>query len=186
MKKIIILVGGLALLLQAVPAMGDPTKPAKTKIFTQWCQERKSASAATKLTIDLLLKQAGTKNCKLANSKLTKLEHLDLSNSKISDLTPLASLTKLNALELSTNQISDLKPLTSLTKLRGLYLSANQVSDLKPLAGLTNLNWIHLTTNKISNIEPLSGLIQLTTLYLQHNQISEIMLAEKLIDRCKL
>jgi internalin A len=174
MKKIIILASGLAFLLQTMPTMAAPPQPAKTKTFTQWCQERNSVPAATKLTIDLLLKQADTQDCKQADAKLSILTELNLNDAKISDLQPLSSLTKLKSLDLTNNQIRDLKPIAGLTKLIGLGLGQNQISDLKPLAGLTKLTWLHLHQNKISNVKPLSGLSQLETLYLQYNQISDI------------
>ena len=64
------------------------------------------------------------------------LEHLDLRNTQVSDLSPLAGLTNLRYLYLSRTQVSDLRPLAGLTRLRYLYLSGTQVEDLSPLAGL--------------------------------------------------
>ena len=57
------------------------------------------------------------------------LKVLDLSHTKVSDLTPLAKLTNLTWLSLSHTQVSDFKPLAKLTRLEGLYLSHTQVSD---------------------------------------------------------
>ena len=58
MNRLTALVTGLTLLLQALPAMAISTQQSKPKTFAQWCQQRNSVPAATKLTIDLLLKQA--------------------------------------------------------------------------------------------------------------------------------
>jgi hypothetical protein len=58
MKKLIILVSGFALLFQSISATAAPLDQPKTKTFAQWCQEINSVPAATKLTIDLLLKKS--------------------------------------------------------------------------------------------------------------------------------
>jgi internalin A len=173
MKKIIVLVSGLTLLLQALPSSAIATQQSKPKTFTQWCQQRSSVPAATKLTIDLLLKKAGTKNCELANSKLNTLTELNLSEGGISDLKPLSGLTELTNLDLGSNKISDLKPLSGLTKLTDLILYNNKISDLKPLSGLTKLTHLNLNINKISNVKPLAGLSQLKIIYIQNNKISD-------------
>jgi internalin A len=75
---------------------------------------------------DILLKEAGTPNCVLADAKLSKLAGISLSNRQIVDLQPLADLTSLNILYLDSNQISDLNPLAGLSKLTSLYLNNNQ------------------------------------------------------------
>ncbi len=121
MKKVIALVSTLTFLLQVIPAMAIATQQSKLKTFTQWCQQKDSVPAATKLTIDLLLKQAGTKNCALADSKISSLTELNLSESGISDLKPLSGLTKLTILNLYNNKLSDLQPLSGLTKLIDLH-----------------------------------------------------------------
>ena len=99
MNKLTALVTGLTLLLQAFPAMAIATQQSKPKTFTQWCQQRNSVPAATKLTIDLLLKEADTQNCQQANSKLIRRGALDFSNKGISDLQPLSRLTNLENLD---------------------------------------------------------------------------------------
>ncbi len=106
--------------------------------------------------------------------RLTELKNLNLSDNRISDITPLAALTQLTSLELSHNQISDIAPLAALTQLTSLWLFGNQISDITPLAALTQLNELFLSGNQISDITPLTALTQLTSLWLSHNQISDI------------
>jgi internalin A len=67
--------------------------------FSQWCSLKNSLPAATKQTIDLLLKESGTKDCQLAESKLSSLTYLFLDRQNISDLSPLASLNNLSQLK---------------------------------------------------------------------------------------
>ena len=65
-----------------------------------------------------------------------KLLYLNLRNSSIVDVAPLAGLTKLNVLFLSGNNIVDVAPLAGLTKLETLFLSGNSIVDVAPLIGL--------------------------------------------------
>jgi internalin A len=143
-----------------------------SKLFTQWCEEKGTLPAASKLTVDLLLKEVDTEDCKLANTKLLKLNHLDLYHSKISNLEPLASLSNLTSLDLIGNQISDLKPLAGLSNLTYLALSENEISDVTPLAGLSNLTYLSLGNNQITDVKPLTSLINLTDLQLRDNKFA--------------
>jgi internalin A len=117
--------------------------------FTQWCLQKDSTSAAIRKTIDILLKKAGTSECQQADIKLSSLKKIDLYESNISDLSPLASFPKLEWLILSKNQISDLRPLSNLNALSHLFLSDNNISDLKPLSDL-KLSVLYLNNNPIS------------------------------------
>jgi internalin A len=206
MKKVIALISGLALSLQTLPVGAIATQQSKPKTFSQWCQQRNSVPEATKVTIDLLLKQAATQDCKQADSKLRNLTKLDLSgdgNSGIQDIQPLASLTNLTSLNLGFNQITDIKPLAGLTKLTMLSLSKNKISNLehnnivnlKPLSGLNKLISLRLgnpsmgydpsqmigkNSNKISDVKPLAGLINLTSLDLSYSMVNDISSLQKL------
>ena len=103
MKKLLFLSIGLTLLAQATLAS---TASAHSKSFAQWCQQKSSVPAATRHTIDVLLKQAGNNNCQAADSKLRSLPGLDLNSNKISDVKPLAGLSNLKYLHLQSNPIS--------------------------------------------------------------------------------
>ena len=103
MKKLLFLAIGLTLLVQATLVS---TASAQSKSFAQWCQQKSSVPAATRHTIDVLLKQAGTNNCQAADSKLRSLTDLRLDSNQISDIKPLAGLTNLTMLFLMKNPIS--------------------------------------------------------------------------------
>jgi hypothetical protein len=115
-------------------ASASPQQP-ESKSFETWCRQRKSVSAATRHTINILLKEAGSKDCKLVDRQLKTLITLDLS----------------------TNKIVDVKPLAGLTNLTGLGLYENQIIDVKSLAGLINLTELDLGNNPLA--EPLPGRI---------------------------
>jgi internalin A len=107
MKKILGLVSGLVLSFQAltVVAASSPQQP-KPKSFAGWCQQKKSVPADTRHTIDVLLKKAGTNNCKLADTTLRNPIALPLDSNKIVDVKPLAGLTNLTVLSLENNPIA--------------------------------------------------------------------------------
>jgi internalin A len=111
MKKVIALISGLVLSFQAslaylpeviVVAASPPQQP---KSFAEWCQQKESVPADTRHTVDVLLKEAGTNNCKQADTKFRNLTELALRYNPIIDVKPLAGLTNLTGLNLQINQI---------------------------------------------------------------------------------
>lgn len=96
---------------------------------------------------------------------------LHLSDTGISNLSPLSSLTSPDELwlYLNYNQISDLSSLSSLTNLMALYLRDNQISDVSPLASLTNLEILDLSNNLITDASPLDALPETTKVMLEGN-----------------
>jgi internalin A len=159
-------------LLGAEVAQTQPGKSRRT--FADWCRQKAALSPETKHTVDVLLKEAETTNCDVADQNLSLRSMLDLSDNKISDIKPLASLTNLELLSLNDNKISDIKPLASLTKLTFLTLDKNQLIDVKPLASLTNLTQLWLAKNQIIDVKPLASLTKLRVLHLSDNKIRDI------------
>jgi len=176
--------------LLALSGNGLSAKAAETrsgnKTFAQWCRQKADLSPEAQLTVEALLKQAGTTECDAANQQLSSLTDLFLFDNQISDLKPLQSLTNLTRLVLSDNQINDIKPLESLTKLTRLVLSDNQINDIKPLESLTNLTALGLNNNQISDIKPLESLTNLTVINLDGNKISDIKPLESLTKLIRL
>jgi len=130
--SLILILGGYR--LPAAVAQQTPT--ANYKTFTDWCANKAKLNPEARITVDALLKEAGTNKCQPANQKLSSLPQLYLGGNKISDITPLKSLTNLTYLYLGGNKISDITPLKSLTKLTKLDLSRNPIANktcpLKP------------------------------------------------------
>ena len=106
--------------------------------------------------------------------RLTTLTYLNLSHTKLVDLSALSALTNLNTLRVDNNNISDLSALSGLTNLTWLELSSNSISDISALSGLTNLASLGLNSTNISDVSPLSGLTQLIYLQLFGNNISDV------------
>jgi internalin A len=89
MKKVRVLISTAALLFQLIPATASTPQQPKLKSFAEWCQQKTFVPIATRNTIDILLSQAGSKDCRLADTKLRThryaLDRLNLSRSRISD-----------------------------------------------------------------------------------------------------
>lgn len=107
-------------------------------------------------------------------AELTELRVLDLSNTQVSDIAPLATLTQLTRLLLDNTQVSDIASLATLTQLTALSLGNTQVSDIAPLAALTRLTVLSLNNTQVSDIAPLAALTQLTTLRLNNTQAHDL------------
>jgi Leucine-rich repeat (LRR) protein len=156
----------------ALTSQSIPSAQSKAKSFAQWCQEKDTLPPATVRTIDILLKQAKTQNCKSADSILGKLTELNIREGKISDLRPIAGFKNLTILNLDDNQIVDLAPLSNLSKLTTLSLSTNKIVNVSPLANLSNLKSLSLLSNQVSDVKSLAKLKKLTWLQLSENPIS--------------
>ena len=149
--------------------------------FAKWCLKTDLTEAQRK-TVDAILDatpagSAARGNpgaCASAQTFLTSVKSLNLSDSVLSDLSPLSVLPNLTTLVLENNAISDVGPLANLTALVFLDLSGNQLANLAPLSLLTSLTEIDLQQNQISNLRPLSPLVSMTRLDLSQNQITDV------------
>jgi Leucine-rich repeat (LRR) protein len=83
---------------------------------------------------------------------------IDVSNNRITDLSPLIDLAKLEKLDLSDNEIGDIDVLSNLRNLKSVLLSNNNIDDISPLFGLEKLEYAELSGNKI-NIEQINRLM---------------------------
>lgn len=74
---------------------------------------------------------------------------IDVSDNRISDLTPLFGLTNLEELNLSDNQIGYLDGIGNLVNLKSILLSGNFIEDISPLFELSKLKYADLRENKV-------------------------------------
>jgi internalin A len=174
MNKILLLASLSLLLSQTSLVMASAKQPTRSENFIQLCQGRKSLPRATRHTIDEILRHAGTRNCRKANTKIIEMGSIILKGRAISDLNPIASFPNLDSLSLSDNQITDLRPLADLPKLKFLSLKHNRITNLKPLAKSKRLIDLYVNGNRITDIRPLAKLTQLQFLGLQSNNISNL------------
>lgn len=153
------------------PGWATPTLPTLHR-FADWCQHQNRLTAAQQHTIQKLLQKAGSQDCQTAEQALSRQPQLDLINSQISDISPLASLSHLQQLSLSVNQIRDISPLIQLPNLSFLLLDRNQIADVSPLANLLQLKYVVLDHNQITDVSALGKLTQLRSLMLMANPLT--------------
>ena len=100
---------------------------------------------------------------------------VDLSNTAVSDLSPLADLKNIHLLKLHQTEVDDLTPLAGLENLQELDLSeASKLHDLAPLANLKNLNRLVLSHAPVRDLRPLAALRNLTDLELQETKVNDL------------
>ncbi|MFW9992083.1 MAG: leucine-rich repeat domain-containing protein [Candidatus Odinarchaeota archaeon] len=108
-------------------------------------------------------------------ASLERLEILDLSHNKITEIQKLENLAdSLSLLDLSSNRIEIIEGLDNLRSLKVLELSNNPISEIQGLSRLVNLEVLNLSGCEIEKIQGLEHLRSLTTLNLSNNIITEI------------
>jgi internalin A len=107
-------------------------------------------------------------------SRLTALQYLSLSETDLSDLTPLKDFPSLQSLDCSGTQVSDLTPLKDLPSLQSLYCVDTQVSDLTPLKHLPSLQSLDCSVTQVSDLTPLKDLPSLQSLDCSYTQVSDL------------
>ena len=109
-----------------------------------------------------------------ATNAFPALLALDLENTQVSDVSPLAVLTGLQTLVLKNTQVSDVTGLAALTGLQTLWLGDTQVSDVSALAALTGLETLSLENTQVSDVSALAALTRLQKLSLGDTQVSDV------------
>lgn len=109
-----------------------------------------------------------------ALSKLSNLKRLDISNTRINDLSPIRNLTKLESLICEGTQVESLTHLRYLSNLRVLNLNNTPVYDLKALQSIDKLEQLYLNHTQINNLDPLSQLKHLMDLRFSNTPISDL------------
>ena len=92
---------------------------------------------------------------------LPNLEILELRNTSVTDLNPLAELTKLKTLQIDSPKVVDISPLLNLPKLTTLELDTSALLDFSVLGQFSNLSQLGLTNVNDFDISFLSHLTKL-------------------------
>jgi Leucine-rich repeat (LRR) protein len=100
--------------------------------------------------------------------------HINLENTIVSDLSPIASLPSLVRLNLESTNVIDLSPLSGLTGIEWLNLKGTKVVDLSPLSKLTGLKNLNISGTDISDLSPLSKLTKLRHLNLENTRVTDL------------
>ncbi|WP_456387198.1 leucine-rich repeat domain-containing protein [Profundibacter sp.] len=91
-------------------------------------------------------------------SHITGLQTLDLSETQITDLAPIASMRGVTELYLKNTPISDLTPIADMADITFLAIYNTQITDLTPLKKLKNITTFFLNGAQVSDITPLAEL----------------------------
>ena len=105
---------------------------------------------------------------------LPNLRILNLSDTLITDFSPLSNLGSLESFRSRYNNISNISFVTDLNNLKYLEFSYNNIEDISPIANLTNLTGLNFTGNNISDISTISNLNNLDNLELNNNNLTDI------------
>lgn len=103
-----------------------------------------------------------------------KIYDLDLSKTKITDVSALSGLRELVYLDLSFTGINDINELSALKDLRYINLRGSKVSDISTLSNMKELQGVNLMFTPVNDISALKYLGELTAVDLSHTQISDI------------
>ena len=98
--------------------------------------------------------------------KSKSIEHLDIDNHKITDISPLATLTTLTFLRLSYNKIKDISCLAMCQNIETLSLSNNPIKSIDVVSNFNKLKSLRINDTKIKDIAILSHLSKLENLYI--------------------
>lgn len=133
----------------------------------------KSGNGLAHAFIKLDLKEKGLRDIS-AISSFIHIRFLDLSNNRLTHLSPLASLTQLLWLKVDSNAIESFKeqPFAQLTFLQWMSIGMNLLTDLQGLVG-PSLESLNLTSNSIQKLTGLESgcFANLATLELRGNQL---------------
>lgn len=102
------------------------------------------------------------------------LVSLNISKTRISDISFVQSLTLLSSFTARENGITDISKLTSLEDLTYLDISDNNIESLKGIEYCVRLSVIYAQNNSISSLDPLSNATRLTNVNLKNNKITNI------------
>ena len=113
---------------------------------------------------DAALKDAIKEALELSSEEVTeadllKLDELDVEgNADIVDLTGLEKASNLTKINLGETSVTDLKPIAGLKKVNYLRVNDTKVADLSPVKDYTTLTYFNANTaTEITDISPLAG-----------------------------
>ncbi|SDW46810.1 Leucine Rich repeat-containing protein [Albimonas donghaensis] len=108
-------------------------------------------------------------------ARLPRLRVLDLGNNpQVADIAPVAVRTGLQTLNLSGTRVASIAPLVECTGLQSLDLNRTKVADIAPLAGCTGLRSLDLNFTQVADIAPLAGCTRLQSLDLNSTKVADI------------
>lgn len=108
-----------------------------------------------------------------------QLTEISADNCNISDVSPLKNLTLITSISLNGNNINNIKDLSALEKLETLKLGSNSLTSLSGVENCILLKEIDVSSNKLSDLNPLSNCTVIQDIDISNNSISDISVLEK-------
>jgi hypothetical protein len=118
------------------------------------------------------IREYGHLNIEYPQYYLEDMDEYELSSSEINDLDGVQFCIHAKTIDLSDNRITDLSPLQELKNLEELNLSDNQIGYIDVLSYLPNLKTIYLANNFIDDISPLFELEKLEYADVSGNKVA--------------
>jgi Leucine-rich repeat (LRR) protein len=119
-------------------------------------------------------------------AQLVDLKRLNLSNTKIKDLTAIRNLTELTDLNLSGAEITDLTPLKYSTKLLRLDISNTRVKEIAVLDKMKNLQVVSFEATPIEDFSVLNYLPAIHDLNVAGTTITHLFSMDSLFNLQKM
>ena len=128
-------------------------------------------------------------NCQLKDIEFVlerpEISEVDVSENRVSDVSPLAGLKWLTKCNLDTNPIRDLSPFAGNSTIQVLNLAATEVTDLSALRDLP-LTELDLSHTPVEDLSPLASIKTLKSLNLSYSQVTDFSVISQLPNLQKL
>ncbi|SOB91979.1 hypothetical protein SAMN05877809_101470 [Rhodobacter sp. JA431] len=105
---------------------------------------------------------------------IPELRSVDLSHTRVADLTPLREHATLQILLLEYTKVKRLSTIEGLTRLRTLSLYGSSVVNIETLSGFVDLTSLFIGQTRVEDLSPISGLASLRDLILNRSLVADM------------
>ncbi len=106
-------------------------------------------------------------------AEIIKTKKVDISGTKIIDLTPLAKLDDLEVLNCANTDVESISPIRNLNKINELRINGTQIKDISDLRYANNIRILVAFNTPINDISTLELFANLTHLSLAHTRVKD-------------
>lgn len=107
--------------------------------------------------------------------RLTNLQRLNISGTKVSDLTPIRNLTELQEIDASRSAVTDIAVLKYANKITKLNIEGTIVSDLSVVKKMTGLQVLNARGTNVSDLTGIIDLTMLTNVDVSKTKVSSLI-----------
>lgn len=155
----------------------NPENLKVTLRFYDYCLLRKLYSKSVQNSLKIIAESLDVSmedsSCEDIELSLEAQTLLDLTNTNIRDLRPLAKLDKIEHLYLGKNGILNVSPLGTMGSLKKVILRENKITNPSALANNQRLEYLDLSHNRLFESDSFERFKNLKTLKLHGNQIED-------------